>query len=349
MSWFSDILLAAGIIAAGAAIGLAVFVCARVIARFWFRKMAGSSARHVWEHSARGLSLLLPLIGAYASVPFALETPSRERTQTSLAIAIIVVSAYLLIAMLRGIEALVTSRLDLDHGDNLDARRIQTQLQVLRAVLTSFIAFMAVVAVLLFVPGFRQLGAGLLASAGIAGLAIGFAAQRALGNLLAGFQIAITQPIRLDDVVVLEGEWGRIEEISLTYVVVRIWDERRLILPISYFLEHPFTNWTRESSEILGTVFLYTDYNAPIAALRAELERVVAESEHWDGRVCGLVVTDSTPRALEIRALVSAKDGGEAWNLRCEVREKLVAFLAQHYPETLPRIRAEIDGERPAA
>jgi small-conductance mechanosensitive channel len=126
---------------------------------------------------------------------------------------------------------------------------------------------------------------------------------------------------------------------------VRIWDERRLILPISYFLEHPFTNWTRESSEILGTVYLYTDYNAPIDDLRAELERIVAASDHWDGRVCNLVVTDSTPRALELRALVSARDGGSAWDLRCEVREKLVGFLARHHPDVLPRIRAEVDGE----
>jgi len=339
----TNILTAAGTIAAGAAIGLAIFVCVRFVGRIALRRSWGVKQRPLWEHTATALGLLIPLIGVYASLPFALEETALDHARIMVAVGLIAVTAYLLIRLLRGAEELIVARLDLQDADNLDARRIQTQLHVLRAVLTSFIASAAIIAVLLFVPGFRQLGAGLLASAGIAGLVLGFAAQRALGNLLAGFQIAVTQPIRLDDVVVVEGEWGRVEEISLTYVVVRIWDERRLILPISYFLEHPFTNWTRESSEILGTVFLYTDYAVPIPALRAELERIVAASKFWDGRVCNLVVTDSTPRALEIRALVSAKDGGKAWDLRCEVREKLVGFLAERYPGSLPRFRAELD------
>ncbi|MDH3506830.1 MAG: mechanosensitive ion channel family protein, partial [Gammaproteobacteria bacterium] len=309
----------------------------------------GATMRPVWKRCAGGLRLVLPLIGVYLSLPFALEDTNLLRAQNILTVALIGLSAYLLIRALYGIEDLITARLDLGHEDNLDARRLQTQLRVMRAVLASFIAFTTVIVILLFIPGFRQIGAGLLASAGIAGLVIGFAAQRALGNLLAGFQIAFTQPIRLDDVVVVEGEWGRIEEISLTYVVVRIWDERRLILPISYFLEKPFTNWTRETSAILGTVFLYTDYRAPIDELRAELDRILEKSEHWDGRVKGLVVTDSKEHTLELRALVSAKDGGSAWDLRCEVREKLVRFLAQNYPETLPRIRAQLDGEHKAA
>ncbi len=345
MSWIIDSFFAAGIIAAGAAVGLLLYGVLRLLGRVGVRSTWGTTARALWERCARGLRLLLPLIGAYASLPLALEGTALQRTQLILTVALIGGSAYVLIRVLYGLEDLITSRLDLEGADNLDARRIQTQLQLLRAVLTSFIAFTALIVLLLFVPGFRQIGTGLLASAGIAGLVVGLAAQRALGNLLAGFQIAITQPIRIDDVVVVEGEWGRIEEISLTYVVVRIWDERRLILPISYFLEHPFTNWTRESADILGTVFLYTDYRVPIAELRAELDRIVEQSEFWDGRVKGLVVTDSTDRALELRALVSAKDGGNAWNLRCEVREKLVGFLQEKYPESLPHVRAEILSE----
>jgi small-conductance mechanosensitive channel len=345
----SEILNTVGIIAAGAACGIVVFLAARLLSSRFVSKTWNEATRQLWSRSASGFGLLLPLLGAYMSLPYAVENVALEQARVVIVVLLIAVTAFLLVRVVRGIEDVVVSRLDLGGTDNLDARRIQTQLHVMRAVLTSFVAFTAVVTILLLVPGFRQLGAGLLASAGIAGLVLGFAAQRALGNLLAGFQIAITQPIRLDDVVVLESEWGRIEEISLTYVVVRIWDERRLILPISYFLEHPFTNWTRESSEILGTVYLYTDYKVPIPALRAELERIVAESKFWDGRVCNLVVTDSTPNALELRALVSAKDGGRAWNLRCEVREKLVEFLAQNYPETLPRIRAEVDSEARAA
>lgn len=337
------------VVASGAAAGIVAYLVASLFARLARRSAWGAWTRPVWQRCAGGLRVALPLVGIYASLPFAFEDAGLERAQIMLSVALIGISAYLLVRALYGIEDLITARLDLEHEDNLDARRLQTQLQVMRAVLASFIVFTAVVVILLYVPGFRQIGSGLLASAGIAGLVIGFAAQRALGNLLAGFQIAVTQPIRLDDVVVVEGEWGRIEEISLTYVVVRIWDERRLILPISYFLEKPFTNWTRENSEILGTVYLYTDYRVPVDELRAELDRILEKSEHWDGRVKGLVVTDSKEHTLELRALVSAKDGGSAWDLRCEVREKLVRFLAKNYPDTLPRIRAELDGREEAA
>ena len=170
----------------------------------------------------------------------------------------------------------------------------------------------------------------------------GFAAQRSLATLVAGIQIAVTQPIRLDDVVVVEGEWGRIEEITLTYVVVRIWDERRLIVPITQFLERSFQNWTRESAQILGTVFLWADYTVPIASLRDELQRIVANSPLWDRRVCLLQVTEAGEHALQLRALVSAADSGKCWDLRCEVREKILDYVREMYPEALPRLRASL-------
>ena len=192
---------------------------------------------------------------------------------------------------------------------------------------------------------FRQLGAGLLASAGVLGIIVGFAAQKTLGNLLAGVQIAITQPIRVDDVVVVEGEWGRIEEITLTYVVVRIWDLRRLVLPISYFIEKPFQNWTRTSASILGTVFLHLDYTVPVGAVREELERLVQQSTYWDGEVVRLHVTNTTERTMELRALVSAANSSDAFELRCELREQLVAFLQAHHPGSLPRLRATVEAE----
>jgi small-conductance mechanosensitive channel len=276
----------------------------------------------------------------------ALEGDLLDHTRTGVRILLIVSFAYLLIRVIYGAEDFLNARLGLDKPDNLEARTRQTQLRVLRNVLVSSIAFAAIIFLLLYLPGFKQLGTTLLASAGIAGLVIGFAAQRALANLLAGFQIAVTQPIRLDDVVVVEDEWGRIEEITLTYVVVRIWDDRRLILPISYFLEKPFRNWTRQSADILGTIYLYTDYTAPIDELRQELDRILAKSEHWDGRVSGLVVTDCKEQTLELRALISARDGGNAWDLRCEVREGLVRFLQENHPDTLPRVRAEIYSDR---
>jgi small-conductance mechanosensitive channel len=159
---------------------------------------------------------------------------------------------------------------------------------------------------------------------------------------LAGIQIAITQPIRLDDVVIVEGEWGRIEEITLTYVVLRIWDQRRLVLPITYFLDKPFQNWTRVSAELLGTIFLYVDYTVPVEALRQELQRIVESDERWDRRVVGLVVTNVSERTVELRALISAADSGRAWDLRCHVREKLVEFVRDNYPQALPRLRAEL-------
>jgi small-conductance mechanosensitive channel len=188
----------------------------------------------------------------------------------------------------------------------------------------------------------RSLGASVLASAGVIGIIVGFAAQRTIANLFAGFQLAMTQPIRIDDVVIVENEWGRIEEITLTYVVVRIWDLRRLIVPLSYFIERPFQNWTRAQSDILATVFLYTDYAVPVDAMREELKRILAQAPDWDGKVCALQVTNASDRSVELRALASAADASKAWNLRCEIREKLIFFVQQNYPDSLPRVRAEM-------
>jgi small-conductance mechanosensitive channel len=168
------------------------------------------------------------------------------------------------------------------------------------------------------------------------------AAQRTIGTFIAGVQIALTQPIRIDDVVIVEGEWGRVEEITLTYVVVKIWDLRRLVLPITYFIEKPFQNWTRVTADLLGTVYLYVDYTVPFEEVRKELKRLVEESELWDKKVCVLQVTNATEHAVELRALVSASDASKAWTLRCHVREKLVEFVQKNYPEALPRVRAEL-------
>jgi hypothetical protein len=191
----------------------------------------------------------------------------------------------------------------------------------------------------------RQFGISLLASAGIAGVVLGFAAQKSLGTLLAGIQIAVSQPVRLDDVVIVEGEWGRIEEITLTYVVVRIWDERRLIVPVTYFLDNAFQNWTYTSAEILGTVYIYADYSVPVEMVRKELKNILDSTDLWDGRLWSLLVTDSTERTMEMRALVSAANSSKAWDLRCLVRERLIDFLQREYPGSLPRVRLE---SRPA-
>lgn len=228
-----------------------------------------------------------------------------------------------------------------DHPDNLRSRRILTQAQVLSRSLQGLILFIGFSAALTTFPSVRQFGAGLLASAGVAGLVVGLAAKPVLGNLLAGLQLAFTQPIRLDDVVIVEGEWGWIEEITGTYVVVRLWDQRRLIVPLQWFIEHPFQNWTRKSADIVGSVFVWVDFRTPLEPLRREAERICRGAPEWDGRVCNVQVTESGERSMQVRILVSAADSPRCWDLRCRVREGLVLFLQREYPDCLPRLRAD--------
>ncbi|HEY1411883.1 MAG TPA: mechanosensitive ion channel family protein [Rhodopila sp.] len=236
-------------------------------------------------------------------------------------------------------------RFRVDVADNLLARKHVTQVRILVRALQTLIAIIATGIALMTIPEVRQFGVSLFASAGAAGLVVGLAARPVLSNLLAGIQIAITQPIREEDAVVVEGEWGWIETINSTYVVVRIWDLRRLILPLTYFIEQPFQNWTHENADLLGSVMLNVDYSVPVEPLRAELNKVVHASKLWDGKVAVLQVTDTPGNMVQLRALVSARDSGTAWDLRCEVREKLIGFLQQQYPEALPRQRADLSGD----
>jgi small-conductance mechanosensitive channel len=251
--------------------------------------------------------------------------------------------SWFLIRLVNIFKTLILSRYEISTEDNLEARRITTQLDVIQRVLGFLIILVAVSSILMTFDKVRQIGISILASAGIAGIIIGFAAQRSLATLIAGIQIAITQPIRIDDVVIVENEWGWIEEITLTYVVVRIWDQRRLIAPITYFIERPFQNWTRKTAELLGTVFIYADYRVPVDELRKELEMIVAETPLWDKRVAMMQVTNATEKTVELRALVSAENASNAWELRCYVREKLISFLQQNYPESLPLVRVELE------
>lgn len=229
-----------------------------------------------------------------------------------------------------------------DAPDNLQARRIQTQAKVLARALTVLIIMIGTGLAMTTLPLLRQIGTSLLASAGVAGLVIGFAARPVLTNLLAGIQLALTQPIRLEDVVIVEKEWGHIEEITGTYVVVRIWDQRRMVVPLQWFIEHPFQNWTRTSSEILGTVNLWVDYQLPLDPIRKEVERLCYLAPEWDQRVCVVQVVDANERAMQIRILVSAADAGKSWDLRCKIREGTIDFIQREYPDCLPRVRADI-------
>jgi hypothetical protein len=294
-----------------------------------------------WRHPAK---LLLPLLAVLLTLP-SLRVPGEitELLHHLGTLALIGAIAWLLASTILGLQELLLLRYDVTASDNLKARAVSTQVNVLVKIVMVLILIIAGATMLMTFDKVRQVGVSLLASAGIAGVIIAFAAQRSLATLVAGIQIAITQPIRLDDVVIVEEEWGRIEEITLTYVVVRIWDLRRLVVPITYFLEKPFQNWTRVSADLLGTVTMHCDYRVPVAAVRAELSSILAGTELWDGKVSGLVVLDATDKTIVLRALVSAKDSGDAWDLRCHVREKLVDFLQREYPDSLPRIRAELD------
>ncbi len=256
---------------------------------------------------------------------------------------------WVLVAVLGGVEEAIKRRHDVDVADNLEARRVHTQISVITRSAMVVVVIVGAAAALMTFERVRALGTAMLASAGLAGLAIGLAARPVLENLFAGLQIALTQPIRLDDVVIIDGEWGRVEEITVTYVVVRIWDQRRLIVPFSKVISDAFQNWTRHSSEILGTVFLHTDYRVSVEAVRQELQRIAEDAEQWDGRVCVLQVTDLKPTTMELRALVSAGDSGSAWELRVHIRERLIDFLQREFPESLPRTRVELAGEDAAS
>lgn len=256
---------------------------------------------------------------------------------------LIVSMAWIFIATIRTFKRLFLEQFDVSEPDNLRSRKYQTQFNILERILVFITVIVGMGLILMLFEDVRRIGISLFASAGIAGIIIGLAAQRIIGTVIAGIQIAITQPIRIDDVVIIENEWGRIEEITLTYVVVSIWDKRRLIVPTTYFFEKPFQNWTRSTSEILGTVFIYTDYNVPFEELRNEFTRLLESTALWDKKVNTLQVTDAKERSLEIRALMSAKDSGTAWELRVFIREKLIEFLQKNYPESLPKTRILID------
>ncbi len=256
-------------------------------------------------------------------------------------IIVIVCFSWSLIEVLRTLKRIFLRRFDISKEDNLTSRKVYTQVNILEKVIIFVIILFAIGMILLSFESIRKVGIGIFASAGVAGIIIGLSAQKVVGALLAGIQIAITQPFRIDDAVVVENEWGWIEEINLTYVVVRLWDKRRLVLPSTYFLEKPFQNWTRTTAEILGTVFIYADYTIPFQPLREELTRLLNESDLWDKNVNVLQVTDATESTVEIRILVSAKNSPTAWDLRVYVREKMIEFIQKNYPQSLPRTRVE--------
>ncbi|WP_374949204.1 mechanosensitive ion channel family protein [Mucilaginibacter sp.] len=333
-------------------IGLLVKGLITLLLNYYKNKKAEdySFFRSLVTHLSGPLNHFVPLLILIIAMPYLTLKDVLEGTLRNwIGIMLLISFANLLMNAIKILEDYVYHRYDFNKEDNLKERKIRTQLQFIRRVASVLIILITVSLILLSFDNVRKLGAGLLTGVGIGGIIVGFAAQKSLGNLLAGFQIAFTQPIRIDDVLVVEGEWGRVEDINLTYVVLNIWDQRRLILPINYFIEKPFQNWTRTTSEILGTVFLYVDYNVPAEALREELTRLLEGSKLWDKRVGILQVTDVKERTVELRCLVSARNSSQAFDLRCYIRENLIKFLADNYPDSLPKNRHAFDHMPPGA
>lgn len=338
---FEEVLVAGGVLAAAVLAAIVVhFVLFRVLKRV--SKGPGPLPEEAVDGLRRPTLLLLIIGGIHVASPAldsVIGTPAVV-LRHALSIGMIAASAWLALRAMDAVTHAFLHRFDTSVTDNLQARRVHTQTVVLRRAVKVVLVILATGAVLMTFPSARQIGASVLASAGIAGLAVGLAARSVVENLLAGLQIAITQPIRLDDVVIIDGEWGRIEDITATFVVVSIWDQRRLIVPLSRIITQPFENWTRQTSQLIGTVFVFTDYSVDVPRVREWLMAYLRTNPKWDGRVAALQVTDTTERTIQIRALVSARNSGETFDLRCETREALVAFINKEFPGSLPQVRS---------
>ena len=340
---------------------LAVALLLGVLVHLSLRRLARTAGRHAREHLRARIAHVVAVPAATALpllfLAIALDaTPLDPALVATLRHWIALGGMLCLTWLVARVVGAVEDRILLEHPvdveDNLAARRVQTQTRVISRVLQGAVVLVGVALALMTFPQVRQVGTALLASAGIIGLVAGVAAQPVFGNLIAGLQIALAQPIRLDDVVIVDGEWGRIEEITSTYVVVRIWDERRLVVPLQWFISNPFQNWTRSSAQLLGTAFLWLDHRAPIDAIRAELQRICEADPRWDRRVCVTQITETDRHTIEVRLLVSARNSGDLFDLRCAVREGMLAFLNRAHPEALPRLRNEISeaaSSRPAS
>jgi small-conductance mechanosensitive channel len=285
---------------------------------------------------------VFPLMALVMALPAAPFPPNvRVVLQRVLGLGVIAAVGWAIILLVELLSDAIYFRYAIDVADNLSARRIRTQTQVLNRIAVVAVVLVTVAIMLMTFPEVRHIGISLLASAGLAGLVVGMAARSTLASLIAGVQIAMTQPIRIEDALVVEGEWGWVEEIGMTYVVIRIWDLRRLVVPLTYFIEKPFANWTRTGSELMGVVMLYADYSLPVEDARQELRRLLEASDLWDQKAWGLQVTDATEKTMQLRALMSASNGSRLWDLRCYVREGMIRYMESTHPESLPLARQE--------
>jgi small-conductance mechanosensitive channel len=340
-AWLPAWLVSIGVLAVALAVGLMIH---RLAFRFFSRVVETRDLfwRSLVSRGRRPLRLsIITLTLSLGATIAPLTTPQAEFIRHILLLGFIAVVGWITKTTLHIWMTVYPRRFKLDAEDNLLARTHVTQSRIGERIAAFMIVAITIAAGLMTFPAVQQYGVSLLASAGVAGIVLGLALQPVLKNVFAGIQLAITQPIRIDDALIVEGEWGNVEEITSTYVVVKLWDWRRLILPLSYFIENPFQNWTRESSALIGTVMIYLDYSVPVSVIRAKVEEIAAASKLWDKRVVAVQVTDFRENVMEIRILVSASNAPKTFDLRCEVREKIIDFVHREYPASLPRVRAE--------
>ncbi len=334
----------AGSVALALLVHLALFAVLRRLARRTPFSADNIIVDAVYQPSRWLLVLFLLMPGMAA---FGLGAAAQRWWTIGSAMVLAALVGWLALSMAHAARAVVEQRTDITVEDNLMARRRMTRVRILNRIVQAVILFLTLSFMLMAIPAVRSVGLTLVASAGLAALAVGAAAQPALKNLIAGIQMAFTEPIRLDDVVIVEGEWGRIEDIRLTYAVVRIWDDRRLVVPISYFLEKPFQNWTHEGSALLGTIFFNVDHTVDVHRIREAFLRAVRNNPQWDGRAAGLQVTEHKRDGVELRGLVSARDAGTLWDLRCDVREAVLEFIRTEMQEAIARDRLRVGAPSP--
>ncbi len=338
-----EAIVAAVWIAIAILIGVAVHRLVYWGFRRWAKERSDGFAAAVVRRTSRPAAYIFPLVAILTVIPN-LDLPERWTLETVRVTAILTIAAvaWTTIATIRLWADVVVTRHRVDVEDNLLARQLGTRVDILARVMIILTTIVALGMVLMTFPAIRALGTTLLASAGVVGIVAGLAARPLFENLVAGIQLALTQPIRLDDVVIVEKQYGRIEEIHSTYVVVRVWDLRRLVVPLTYFIQTPFENWTRKTANLMGEVFVFADWTLDVEALRAEIPKMVARTQLWDKQFANLQVTDATDRGMQIRALVTARNSSDLWDLRCFVREEIVAFIRENQPEAFPRTRVEL-------
>src|SRR5437868_482604 len=340
LRWVPSWLVGLGLVALAVMFALTVHRVGKLI----IRRVVGSDRPitiQLLERISGPVRLALCLASVAFVLPFApLEDPLRSDLSHGFAVAVIGLIGWISMRAVDIAAARYLQRFRLDSDDNLLARKHVTQVRVFKRAIDTLVIIIAVSTALMTFESVKQYGVSLFASAGAAGLIVGLAARPLLSNLIAGVQIAITQPIRIEDAVIIENEWGWVEDIASTYVVIRLWDWRRLVVPLSYFIERPFQNWTRDTQSLIGTIALHVDYDTDVSRIRRWLEGAIKESKLWDGAVVNLQVIDADSRTIELRVLVSARNAPQSWDLRCEMREKLIAFIRDEMPEALPRERA---------